>query len=100
MSEELSKPLYNQIQEYITELILSGKLAPDAKIQSEREFSEELGVSRMTVRRAITELVNVGLLVRRHGSGTYVAQPKVTYEAREMVNYIQAMNARNIFPAT
>ena len=96
MSEELSKPLYNQIQEYITELILSGKLAPDAKIQSEREFSEELGVSRMTVRRAITELVNVGLLVRRHGSGTYVAQPKVTYEAREMVNYIQAMNARNI----
>ena len=60
MSEELSKPLYNQIQEYIAELILSGKLAPDAKIQSEREFSEELGVSRMTVRRAITELVNVG----------------------------------------
>jgi GntR family transcriptional regulator len=96
MSEELSKPLYNQIQEYIAELILSGKLAPDAKIQSEREFSEDLGVSRMTVRRALTELVNEGLLERRHGSGTYVAQPKVTYEAREMVSYIQAMNERNI----
>ncbi len=82
MSEELSKPLYNQIQEYIAELILSGKLAPDSKIQSEREFSEDLGVSRMTVRRALTELVNEGLLERRHGSGTYVAQPKVTYEAR------------------
>jgi len=100
MSEELSKPLYNQIREYIAELILSGKLAPDAKIQSEREFSEDLGVSRMTVRRAITELVNEGLLERRHGSGTYVAQPKVTYEAREMVNYIQAMKARNIATAS
>jgi GntR family transcriptional regulator len=96
MTEELSKPLYNQIQEYIAELILSGKLAPDTKIQSEREFSEDLGVSRMTVRRALTELVNEGLLERRHGSGTYVAQPKVTYEAREMVSYIQAMNERNI----
>jgi GntR family transcriptional regulator len=100
MSEELSKPLYNQIQEYIAELILSGKLAPDSKIQSEREFSEDLGVSRMTVRRAITELVNEGLLERRHGSGTYVAQPKVTYEAREMVSYILAMNARNISTAS
>lgn len=96
MNDGLSKPLYNQIQEYIAELILTGKLAPDVKIQSEREFSEDLGVSRMTVRRAITELVNEGLLERRHGSGTYVAQPKVTYEAREMVNYIQAMNERNI----
>jgi len=100
MSEELSKPLYNQIQEYIAELILSGKIPPDAKIQSEREFSEDLGVSRMTVRRAITELVNEGLLERRHGSGTYVAQPKVTYEAREMVSYIQAMNERNIATAS
>jgi GntR family transcriptional regulator len=100
MSEELSKPLYNQIQEYIAELILSGKLAPDTKIQSEREFSEDLGVSRMTVRRALTELVHEGLLERRHGSGTYVAQPKVTYEAREMINYIQAMNERNIATAS
>jgi GntR family transcriptional regulator len=100
MSEELNKPLYNQIQEYIAELILSGKLPPDKKIQSEREFSEDLGVSRMTVRRAITELVNEGLLERRHGSGTYVAQPKVTYEAREMVSYIQAMKARNIATAS
>ena len=81
MSEEIHKPLYARIQEYIADLILSGKLAPEAKIQSEREFSEDLGVSRMTVRRALTDLVNEGLLERRHGSGTYVARPKVTYDA-------------------
>ncbi len=80
MSEEINKPLYTRIQEYIAELILSGKLAPDTKIQSERDFSDDLGVSRMTVRRAITELVNEGLLERKHGSGTYVARPKITYE--------------------
>jgi GntR family transcriptional regulator len=96
MSEEIHKPLYTRIQEYIAELILSGKLAPEAKIQSERDFSEDLGVSRMTVRRALTELVNEGLLERRHGSGTYVAKPRVTYESHEMVNYVQAMQRRNI----
>jgi GntR family transcriptional regulator len=100
MSEEINKPLYSRIQEYIAELILSGKLAPDAKIQSEREFSEDLGVSRMTVRRALTELVNEGLLERKHGSGTYVAKPKVTYESAELVNYVEAMQQRNIATAS
>ena len=96
MSEEIHKPLYTRIQEYIADLISSGKLAPEEKIQSEREFSEDLGVSRMTVRRALTDLVNEGLLERRHGSGTYVSRPKVTYDAREMVNYVQAMQKRNV----
>jgi len=94
--ETINKPLYVRIQEYIADLILSGKLTPETKIQSEREFSDDLGVSRMTVRKALTELVNEGLLERRHGSGTYVAKPKVTYEAQEMVNYIAAMKSRNI----
>jgi GntR family transcriptional regulator len=100
VNEVINKPLYVRIQEYIAELILSGKLTPETKIQSEREFSDDLGVSRMTVRKALTELVNEGLLERRHGSGTYVAKPKVTYESHEMVNYIQAMQTRNIATAT
>jgi GntR family transcriptional regulator len=100
MPDVLNKPLYVQIQEYIAELILSGKLPPETKIQSEREFSEELGVSRMTVRKALTELVSEGLLERRHGSGTYVAKPRVTYEAHELVNNLQAMHQRNLFTAS
>jgi GntR family transcriptional regulator len=100
MSGDLNKPLYSRIQEHIAELILSGKLAPEAKIQSERDYSEDLGVSRMTVRRALTELVNEGLLERKHGSGTYVAKPKVTYEAGELANYVQSMQNRNIAAAS
>jgi GntR family transcriptional regulator len=100
MSDEINKPLFSRIQEYIADLILTGKLAPETKIQSEREFSEDLGVSRMTVRKALTELVNEGLLERKHGSGTYVAKPKITYDAIEMVNYIQAMQQRNLATAS
>jgi len=96
MSEVLNKPLYVRIQEYIADLILTGKLKPEDKLRSEREFSDELGVSRMTVRKAMTELVNEGLLERRHGSGTYVSKPKITYESHEMLNYVQAMQTRNI----
>lgn len=96
MPTELNKPLYVRIQEYIAELILSGKLPPESKIQSERDFSEALGVSRMTVRKALTELVSEGLLERRHGSGTYVAKPRVTYQAHELVNSVAAMQARNL----
>lgn len=96
LHEDLSKPLYIQIQEYIAELILSGKLPPGTKLPSEREFSQELDVSRMTIRRSITELVNEGILERHHGSGTYVSKPKVTYNARELINYIDAMATRGI----
>lgn len=95
-SENLNKPLYVQIQEYIAEMILLGKMPPESKLPSERDFSQELGVSRMTVRRSITELVNEGLLERRHGSGTYVARPRFTYDARELISYEQAMQSRGI----
>jgi len=100
MTSGLNKPIYVRIQEYIAELILSGKLVPDSKIPSERDFSEDLGVSRMTVRKAITELVSEGLLERRHGSGTYVARPRVTYETSELVSYLKAMQDRNLITAS
>ncbi|MCL4561313.1 MAG: GntR family transcriptional regulator [Chloroflexi bacterium] len=99
-TENLNKPLYVQIQEYIAEMILSGQMAPETKLPSEREFSHDLGVSRMTVRRSITELVNEGLLERRHGSGTYVAKPRLTFDARELISYIQAMQTRGIATAS
>ena len=100
MTSGLNKPIYVRIQEYIAELILSGKLAPDSKIPSERDFSEDLGVSRMTVRKALTELVGEGLLERRHGSGTYVARPRMTYASGELVSYTKAMKNHNLATAS
>lgn len=96
MPTYLNKPLYLQIQEYLAEKIVSGDLTPETRILSERELSSELGVSRMTVRRAITELVNEGLLERVHGAGTFVARPKVEYGASELVSYTDAMTSRGL----
>jgi DNA-binding GntR family transcriptional regulator len=55
----------------------SGALAPGARLENEVALSERLGVSRPTVRRAIQELVDKGLLVRRRGIGTQVVHGSV-----------------------
>ncbi len=70
-------PLYLQVQETLQEMIEDVEYGPGDQIPSERELSEMLGVSRMTVRRAIENLIDLGLLERRSTSGTYVREPHV-----------------------
>lgn len=68
-------PLYHQITQNFRELIGGGQLQPGETVPSEWELSALYGVSRLTVRRALDELVRDGLLNRRHGVGTFVANP-------------------------
>jgi len=53
----------------------AGKLSPDTRLPSEAELSQQYGVARVTVRRAIAQLRERGKVVTVHGRGTYVAQP-------------------------
>lgn len=74
---EPSIPLYLQVQEMLQEMISGTEYSAGDKIPSERELSEQLGVSRMTVRRAVDNLVRMGLLERDSTSGTRVSLPRV-----------------------
>lgn len=65
-------PLYFQVSRQIEEAILSGALSPGARLENEIGMADRCGLSRPTIRRAIHELVNKGLLVRRRGVGTQV----------------------------
>ncbi|MFQ5854143.1 MAG: 2-aminoethylphosphonate--pyruvate transaminase [Anaerolineae bacterium] len=78
-------PLYIQIAEGLLDRIESGELAPGDRLPSERELSEMLAVNRMTVRRALRMLEMQGLLIRRQGNGTYVAEPKIERQAGQLV---------------
>lgn len=60
-------PIYYQLEMEIKEIIK--ELKPGDPISSEREFSEKYGISRMTVRQAINNLVAEGVLVRQRGKG-------------------------------
>lgn len=69
-----SGPLYLQLQRHIAQALISGGLAPGDCLPAERDIATMTGLSRVTVRKAIQELVTTGQLVQRRGSGTYVAQ--------------------------
>jgi GntR family transcriptional regulator len=68
-------------------------------LPSERRLAGELGVSRPTLRAVIDELVREGLLLRRHGSGTYVAEPKIALPLT-MTSFSEDMTRRGMRPGS
>jgi DNA-binding GntR family transcriptional regulator len=70
-------PLYHQLAEQLASAIDSGALKPGDTFENELSLAERLNLSRPTVRQAIAELVNRGLLVRKRGIGTTVASKAV-----------------------
>lgn len=68
-------PLYTQLRRRLQDAIKNGLLAPGASLPPEREIAGLSGLSRVTVRKAMQELVDRGLIVQRQGSGSFVAEP-------------------------
>ena len=89
---------YQQIANDIQEQIKTGELQDGDRLQSEREMSADLGVNRLTVRRAFNLLVERGLVNRRHGGGTYVTTPRVERRAGELVPFTLAIREMGMEP--
>ncbi len=70
-------PLYERVRQAIAASIADGTYAPGDRLPSEARLADELGVNRLTVRRAIEELARAGAVESRQGSGTYVSAPIV-----------------------
>ncbi|MBK3493397.1 GntR family transcriptional regulator [Viridibacillus sp. YIM B01967] len=92
-------PIYVQIEELLKNKIFDGEFKIAENIPSERELSEQLGVSRMTVRHSITNLVNSGLLYREKGRGTYVANPKLEQPLNGLTSFTEDMRLRGYEPS-
>ncbi|HYE83361.1 MAG TPA: GntR family transcriptional regulator [Clostridia bacterium] len=89
-------PLYYQLKDIICELIENEELKPGDPIPPERELCEYHGVSRMTVNKSITNLVNEGLLYREQGKGTFVAKPKEGYQLSRLLSFTEDMKAKGL----
>lgn len=92
-------PIYHQLEEQIKKKIESGEYKPGEAIPSEREFAEELGISRMTVRQAITNLVNEQYLYRIKGKGTFIAEQKLEQKLTGLTSFTEDMLARGLTPS-
>ena len=70
-----SVPLYEKVKTALSADIRTGKYSPGAKIPIEPELEKIYGASRITIRRAVTELCQEGILNKQQGSGTFVSEP-------------------------
>lgn len=93
-------PLYYQLEEQIKKSIESEELQPGDALPSERELSENYQISRMTVRQAITNLVNKGYLYREKGKGTFVSSQKFEQNLQGLTSFTEDMKARNLVPGS
>jgi GntR family transcriptional regulator len=96
----MSTPLHGRVGEIRTQLLdLVESLPEGAMLPPERDLARRWHVARMTLRRAMDELVDDGLLIKRQGAGTFTARPKV---ARRMVmtSFSQEMRRRGMTPSS
>ena len=89
-------PLYVKIREALRSEITQGILTRGQKLPSEEELSIKYGVSRMTVRQGIADLIDEGLLYRRHGVGTFVAFPHVVRDHSRLTNFFEISKSKGI----
>ncbi|MCM3594830.1 GntR family transcriptional regulator [Metabacillus idriensis] len=93
-------PIYYQLEEGIKEAIQQQQLMPGEMIPSEREYAEKYGISRMTVRQALSNLVNDGYLYRQRGKGTFVAHQKIEQPLQGLTSFSEDMRSRGLVPST
>ena len=77
LNSEASSPLYVQLMQKIKNSISNGELQTGEKIAAEQELCSVYGVSRITVRKAISELEKQGILEKKQGKGTFVTVPAI-----------------------
>ncbi|WP_324651924.1 GntR family transcriptional regulator [Georgenia sp. H159] len=92
-------PLYHQIATVLQAAIVSGELPPHTRIENELAMADRLQVSRPTARRALHELVDKGMLVRKRGVGTEVA-PEIIRRAVELTSLHDDLAAVGRTPRT
>jgi GntR family transcriptional regulator len=84
-------PLYFQLAAWIRAQIQAGALEAGQQLPAERDLARDAGISRMTARQALAELVHGGDIVVRHGIGTFVAMPKLTHDAVHLLGFTEEM---------
>jgi GntR family transcriptional regulator len=97
--ESAASPLYRQLAHNLTLAVRDGHYHANEALPSERLLSETLGVSRVTARKAIDELVSDGLVVRRRGSGNYISH-RIEQPLQKLSSFSEELRHRGLAPSS
>jgi len=90
--------LHQQLRELLRRQIRDDVWPPHSMIPTEQKLSEHYGVSRLTVRQAISGLVDEGLLYRHQGKGTFVASPKIAHPMDSLIGLVETLQLQGRIP--
>ena len=94
MAGQSPLPLYVQIRDSLRRQILDGSYEVHARLPSENEMMNTFGVSRITIRQALRDLHNEGLVFSAQGKGTFVSKPKAVQNVQRLEGFGEAMAAQ------
>ncbi len=100
LQREAPNPLYLQLKDTLETQIRAGVYRRHERLPSERELSEQFGVSRMTARHALLALVNDGAVYTRIGKGTFVAAPKIDQQLQSLSGFSHEIRLRGNRPSS
>lgn len=95
-------PLYVKLKNMIEQAMADGRLKHGDALPAERDIADAAAISRVTVRKAIDDLVEQGLLVRRRGSGTFVSKPvpRIAQPLTRLTSFSEDMRRRGMMPGS
>lgn len=100
LSMDSDIPLYSQLVSIVKRNISAGTLAAGDLLPSEAELCKTFDISRSTVRQAIGELESEGLVVRKQGRGTFVAEPKVRRKTEMVYSFTSEISSMGMTPSS
>lgn len=100
LDSESVSPLYKQLTAHLRASILSGEYPVNSRIPSEQELCERYRISRVTVRKALSELTAEGMLERHQGKGSFVCLPRLAKDLRAVNGFSGTCRAMRRVPGT
>ena len=100
ISIESEVPLYFQLVKVIKSFVAAKALKPGDLIPGEYDFCKAFGISRSTVRHAISELEEQGLVIRRRGLGTFISEPKLNRNINRLYSFTNDMKMMGLTPSS
>lgn len=92
LNNTIATPLYKQLEEKLRQEIETGERPSGSRLPTENELSETYHVSRVTVRKALAGLSELGYLDRKSGKGTFVAEKKLQRSITDVISFTEMCN--------